>query len=107
MKTPRTQFQQTQGGTVEKENEAHELRFFDVRSDQRVFIHPSSALFSATTYKSEFVAYFTKTLTSKLYIRDVSEVRYFTPLASLLVAESYAVSRFHCTAFSCSEGLSP
>lgn len=74
VKTPRTQFHQTQGGAVEKENEAHELRFFDVRSDQRVFVHPSSSLFSATTFKSEFVAYFTKTLTSKLYIREVSEV---------------------------------
>ncbi|KZV88008.1 P-loop containing nucleoside triphosphate hydrolase protein [Exidia glandulosa HHB12029] len=81
VKTPRAQFQQTQGGTVEKENEAHELRFFDVRSDQRVFVHPGSSLFSATAFKSEFVAYFTKTLTSKLYIREVSEV----PLYSILL----------------------
>ncbi|EJD54594.1 P-loop containing nucleoside triphosphate hydrolase protein [Auricularia subglabra TFB-10046 SS5] len=81
VKTPRAQFQQTQGGTVEKENEASELRFFDLRSDQRVFVHPGSSLFSSTSFKSQFVAYFTKTLTSKLFIRDVSEV----PLYSILL----------------------
>ncbi|KAH7100130.1 P-loop containing nucleoside triphosphate hydrolase protein [Auriculariales sp. MPI-PUGE-AT-0066] len=78
---PKTQFQQTHGGTVEKENEASELRFFDVREDERVFVHPSSSLFSVNTFKSRFVAYFNKTLTSKLYIRDISEV----PLYSILL----------------------
>lgn len=78
---PKTQFQQTQGGTVEKENEAHELRYFDVRKDERVFIHPGSALWSVSAFKSRFVAYFNKTQTSKLFIRDVSEV----PLYSILL----------------------
>lgn len=86
VKTPRTQFTQTQGGTVAKENEARELHFFDVRSDERVFIHPSSALFTVSTFKSDYVAYFTKilsskTLPAKVYIRDISEI----PLYSLLL----------------------
>ena len=40
----------------------------------RVFIHPSSVLFSESGFKSGYLAYFSKAETSKVFLRDATEV---------------------------------
>ena len=40
----------------------------------RVFIHPSSVLFSESGFKSGYLAYFGKAETSKVFLRDATEV---------------------------------
>ena len=40
----------------------------------RVFIHPSSVLFSEAGFKSGYLAYFAKAETSKVFLRDATEV---------------------------------
>ena len=40
----------------------------------RVFIHPSSILFSESGFKSGYLAYFAKAETSKVFLRDATEV---------------------------------
>lgn len=49
--------------------------------DERVFIHPGSTLFTATSFidNSSFAAFFTRVQTSKVFLRDV------TPLISIAV----------------------
>ncbi len=41
----------------------------------RVFIHPSSVLFSESGFKSGYLAYFSKAETSKVFLRDATEVQ--------------------------------
>ncbi|KAI8990673.1 P-loop containing nucleoside triphosphate hydrolase protein [Trametes punicea] len=76
-------FDRVQAGTVQRENSAREFRMYDVRSGrgQRVFLHPASVLFSATTWRSPFLAYFQKQMTSKVFLRDATEV----PIYALLL----------------------
>lgn len=66
-------FDKVSGGTVQRENIAKEYRMFDMR-DERVFLHPASVLFDFAAWKSDYVAYFSKVHTSKLYLRDATEV---------------------------------
>lgn len=40
----------------------------------RVFIHPSSVLFSESGFRSGYLAYFSKAETSKVFLRDATEV---------------------------------
>lgn len=47
----------------------------------RVFIHPSSILFNEAGFKTGFLAYFGKAETSKVFLRDATEV----PLYGLLL----------------------
>jgi hypothetical protein len=54
------------------QHEAKELKLYD--QSGRVFIHPSSVLFSEAGFKSGFVAYFAKAETSKVFLRDATEV---------------------------------
>ena len=75
-------FDRVQAGTVQRANEAREYKFFDIRGapdggggSSRVFLHPSSVLFRAVEWKSPFVAYFHKQQTTKLWLRDATEVR--------------------------------
>lgn len=42
----------------------------------RVFVHPSSVLFSESGFKSGYLAYFQKAETSKVFLRDATEVSY-------------------------------
>ena len=70
-------------GAVLKEADARELHYFDER-DGRVFLHPSSQLFHATQFKSNYVSVFAKSASGasgKTYIREVSEA----PLYGLLL----------------------
>lgn len=60
-------------GAVELDPEAREIKYFN-QENGRVFVHPSSILFSSQTFPSNaaFVAYFNKMATSKVFIRDIT-----------------------------------
>jgi hypothetical protein len=70
---PKARFDKIAAGSQQREHQAKEVKYFDQR-EGRVFLHPSSILFSRTTYKSRFLAFFTKIHTSKVFLRDVTEV---------------------------------
>ncbi|KAI9060487.1 P-loop containing nucleoside triphosphate hydrolase protein [Trametes sanguinea] len=97
-------FDRVQAGTVQRENSAKEFRMYDIRSSssepgssagsaqqgragggggggERVFLHPASVLFGATAWRSPFLAYFQKQMTSKVFLRDATEV----PIYALLL----------------------
>jgi ATP-dependent RNA helicase DHX57 len=86
---PKAQFERVQQGTVQKDvsgaislmgyagtdktqHEAKEVKMFDQTG--RVFLHPSSILFAETGFKGGFLAYFSKAETSKVFLRDATEV---------------------------------
>ncbi|KAL7285060.1 hypothetical protein ACG7TL_000151 [Trametes sanguinea] len=48
---------------------------------ERVFLHPASVLFGATAWRSPFLTYFQKQMTSKVFLRDATEV----PIYALLL----------------------
>ncbi|KAG1825662.1 P-loop containing nucleoside triphosphate hydrolase protein [Suillus subaureus] len=73
-------FDKVQAGTVQRENTAKEYKIHDL-TDVRVFLHPSSVLFGESTWKSPFLAYFQKQMTSKIFIRGATEV----PMYALLL----------------------
>ena len=74
-------FDKVQAGTVRRENEAHEFRLYEIDEKSRLFIHPSSVMFSHTSWKTPFVTYFNRRMTSKMYLMDVTEVgSLYTPL---------------------------
>lgn len=82
---PTAKFVESASGAVRKEAHARELHYFDER-DGRVFLHPSSQLFHATQFKSNYVAWFAKSASgaagvARTYLRDVTEV----PLYALLL----------------------
>ncbi|KAJ4320719.1 putative ATP-dependent RNA helicase ucp12 [Neodidymelliopsis sp. IMI 364377] len=60
-------------GAVELDPEAREIKYFN-QDNGRVFVHPSSTLFSSQTFPSNasFIAYFNKMATSKVFIRDIT-----------------------------------
>jgi len=60
-------------GAVELDPEARTIKYFN-QENGRVFVHPSSTLFSAQTFPSNatFIAYFNKMATSKVFIRDLT-----------------------------------
>ena len=70
-------FDRVQAGTVQRANEAKEFKFYDIRVGNdggRVFLHPASVLFHSAEWKSPFVTYFHKQQTTKLFLRDATEV---------------------------------
>ncbi|PHZ15236.1 P-loop containing nucleoside triphosphate hydrolase protein [Rhizopus microsporus ATCC 52813] len=73
IKLPDTKYDKVLSGTVEREKEAREIKYY-TKDDGRVFIHPSSLLFSNNSYQSLFLTYFSKMTTSKIFIRDGTEV---------------------------------
>lgn len=76
---PVAQFERISHGTLQKEHEAKEVKFFD--NAGRVFLHPSSILFSESGWKKGYLAYFAKAETSKVFLRDATDV----PLFALLL----------------------
>ncbi|KAG8944303.1 hypothetical protein FRC04_002023 [Tulasnella sp. 424] len=71
--TPKQLFDKVQAGTVEREREAKEYKLFE--KGERVFIHPQSVMFDGLgSHRSPFFAYFSKNMTSKVFLRDVTEV---------------------------------
>lgn len=73
-------FDKVQAGAIQRENTANEFKFFDIGTG-RVFLHPASILFSNAVWKSPFVAYFQKHMTTKVFLRDATEI----PLYALLL----------------------
>ncbi|KZT69049.1 P-loop containing nucleoside triphosphate hydrolase protein [Daedalea quercina L-15889] len=74
-------FDRVQAGTVQRENTAREFRLYDMKGGERVFVHPSSVLFSEAAWRAPFATYFQKQATSKVFLRDVTEV----PIYALLL----------------------
>lgn len=79
VRLPETKYESTIGGTTQIDHEAKQVRFFD--TDGRVFIHPSSILFSESKLKNGYITYFNKSVTSKPFLRDATEL----PLYALLI----------------------
>ncbi|KAH7923230.1 P-loop containing nucleoside triphosphate hydrolase protein [Leucogyrophana mollusca] len=73
-------FDKVQAGTVQRENTAKEYKVYDLH-EGRVFLHPTSVLFGATAWKSPFLVYFQKQLTSKVFVRGATEI----PMYALLL----------------------
>ncbi|RPD64692.1 P-loop containing nucleoside triphosphate hydrolase protein [Lentinus tigrinus ALCF2SS1-7] len=73
-------FDRVQAGTIQRENTAKEFKMYDLK-EGRVFVHPASILFNATAWKSPFLTYFQKQMTSKVFLRDATEV----PIYALLL----------------------
>ena len=67
-------FDKVQAGTVQRENTAKEYKIHDL-THTRVFLHPSSVLFGESAWRSPFLAYFQKQMTSKVLIRGATQVR--------------------------------
>ncbi|KAJ5102093.1 hypothetical protein NUU61_004315 [Penicillium alfredii] len=70
---PDKKFASSVTGTVEVDPDARTIKYFN-QENGRVFIHPSSILFSAQGYPSAaaYLSYFTKMATSKVFIRDLT-----------------------------------
>lgn len=74
-------FDKIQAGAVQREQEAKEYKIFDLDSGEeggrgsRVFLHPSSVLFGEARWKEPLVCYFRKSITTKPFLRDATEVR--------------------------------
>ena len=70
---PDKKFASSVTGTVEVDPDARTIKYFN-QENGRVFIHPSSILFSAQGYPNSaaYLGYFTKMATSKVFIRDLT-----------------------------------
>ncbi|OSX67177.1 hypothetical protein POSPLADRAFT_1128023 [Postia placenta MAD-698-R-SB12] len=66
-------FDRVQAGTIQRENTAKEYKLYDLK-EGRVFLHPGSILFGESAWKSPFVTYFAKHATTKVFLRDATEV---------------------------------
>lgn len=79
---PDKKFTSSITGTVEVDPDARTIKYFN-QENGRVFIHPSSILFSAQNYAgaASYLSYFTKMATSKVFIRDLTP---FNPYSLLL-----------------------
>ena len=86
---PATKYEKISSGSLALDPEARSIKFFtgaespDIR-DERVFIHPGSTLFGATTFVDNcpFAAFFTRVQSSKVFLRDLTPV---APLSILLL----------------------
>ena len=80
-------FDKVQAGAVQRAQEAKEFKFFDLEVQEeetpaagpgrgrRVFLHPSSVLFTQDRWKEPLLCYFRKAETTKPFLRDATEVR--------------------------------
>lgn len=66
-------FDKIQAGTIQRDNSAKEFKMFDLR-EGRVFVHPGSILFECASWRSPFLMYFHKYQSSKVFLRDATEV---------------------------------
>ena len=83
MQRPSTKYESTAEGAREKDGVAKELSFFirgevlydgDGRGkEERVFIHPSSALFSVGNFSCPWLVYNSMVKTTKPFLRDATE----------------------------------
>ncbi|KAF7730393.1 hypothetical protein EC973_002199 [Apophysomyces ossiformis] len=73
IRLPDAKFDKVLSGTVEREKEAREIKFY-TKADGRVFLHPSSILFTNNSYNASYLTYFSRMTTSKTFLRDGTEV---------------------------------
>ncbi|KAK6505148.1 hypothetical protein TWF481_007069 [Arthrobotrys musiformis] len=71
---PEKKYAATMSGAKELDPEARTIKYFT--EDERAFLHPSSTLFDAQTFRGNaaFMAFASKVSTSKVFIRDVTPV---------------------------------
>jgi HrpA-like RNA helicase len=70
IKMPKQVFNKTAEGAVAIDAQSKEIKYF--AAGERVFIHPSSQLFSEQKYEESVLVYGTKVSTSKIFLRDCS-----------------------------------
>lgn len=69
---PKT-YSSTSSGALERDPESRQIKFFTEQG--RVFIHPSSPVFSQSEFrKAEFLSFFEVTETSKLFVRGITPI---------------------------------
>lgn len=70
---PPQRYQSTVSGALAVDPESREIKYFD-SDNNRVFIHPSSTLFSAQSFPNSagFMSYFNKVETSKVFVRELT-----------------------------------
>lgn len=75
---PSTKYAPTASGTLALDPAANEIKYFN-QLNGRVFVHPSSTLFSAQTFpgNAQYMSYFTLMATSKVFIRDLTPFNVF------------------------------
>lgn len=89
VRPPNAKFEKVQHGSLVKDHEAKEVKFFD--DSGRVFIHPGSILFSENSLKLGYLTYFHKAETSKTFLFDATEIPLF---ALLLFGGQVTVNHF-------------
>ena len=70
---PTAKFKEVEGGTMEKESDAKETRFY-TKHHGRVFVHPRSVNFSAGKFESGWLVYSSLLETSKVFVTESSMV---------------------------------
>ncbi|SZF05150.1 unnamed protein product [Blumeria hordei] len=78
---PDQKFAPSMSGAVKLDPEAKTIKYFN-QENGRVFVHPSSTLFSAQNFpgNSVYLSYFNKMATSKVFIRDLTPFNAYTAL---------------------------
>lgn len=69
IKLPNSKYEETSNGNISILPDPSEIHFY-TKEDGRVFIHPSSTLFSEKKYDENIMMYGSKISTSKIFIRD-------------------------------------
>jgi hypothetical protein len=94
-------YDRVQGGAVRRENAAKDFKLRELRGGQ-VFVHPASVLFANAGWRSPFVVFFNKNKTTKVFLRDATEVgRCLGCLSRLLMRRMF---RCRCMRCSCLAG---
>jgi ATP-dependent RNA helicase DHX57 len=76
---PDKKFAASMTGTIELDPDARTIKYFN-RENGRVFIHPSSNLFTVQNYaNAAYLSYFSKMETSKVFIRELTRMFYPSP----------------------------
>ena len=78
---PNKKFAPSYSGAVEVDPEARTIKYFSEESG-RVFVHPSSTLFSTPAFpgSSVYLSYFNKMATSKVFIRELTPSNAYSAL---------------------------
>ena len=78
---PDKKFAASHSGAVELDPEARTIKYFN-QENGRVFVHPSSTLFSKQTFPggTVYLSYFNKMATSKVFIRELTPFNAYSAL---------------------------
>ena len=78
---PDKRFAPSHSGAVELDPEARTIKYFN-QENGRVFVHPSSTLFSTQTFpgNSVYLSYFNKMATSKVFVRELTPFNAYSAL---------------------------